>query len=774
MSDVIRKDLGIATAYGYAVSQGYSGTEQQFAALMAAYATVGQQAQAAKDDAVSAKTAAQAAQTAAETAAAALVIDANPTASSEHAVSSGGVYTALAGKETKITENKRAVLKGGVPVTMSASRYGWTKQTISATDAEVSTSTTRWRTDFISADGIAGFKAGSGYKFAVYVYNGDKTYQGIYTDGSFVKAAHSETGDLLLGGIPDGYFIRVLLAKTDDSSITDITPYEHITEYDYTDKTLTKSGEAADAAIAGELFGLIEIPVFRTGVRRENGSVYTNTEKTITFSNYLYVGAGTRVRVILRRNFKYTLLSGANSSGSINTVISGSQLSEFVAPYDYIALNVAEYDDSDQSITLSAAEVNTNHPIILFKGDYAQADSDIQPDVPENLGVINTILNARQLTEIQYTPVATMPVMSGDFEADAEIKGMVYSSARQEGLFCANSVSLHTFMTAVLNPNSYLYTRESSVSNSKTYYGAVCSTFVGYCYGLRDYIPTTYMLDKIDGMERIENQTAYGLKLGDMLLKSGEHAMIVTKIMRNRRNGMIDSITISEAWPRVCRTQKKTVAQINTWLSGNYVAYRYGKIYAVEYTPSPWVLLENETGTPEYSTHLSPRRGDKAVWRDDEDIEIDVLSAGDYTSYKLYKGTTLQDTVTLSGDLITLEDLDTGNYKLCLTDETSDSEFVYFNVVGSSETYTPLGDGAVKVAFSGSNGTPTSIAWNYRAQDHGGKSYVIFQIDELTAAQISAGEATVTTETPGSYMLRVTYRNEFGLYYSDVQEVAVT
>ena len=40
----ITKDLGIATAYGYALSKGYTGTEEQFAQLMASYATVGQQA----------------------------------------------------------------------------------------------------------------------------------------------------------------------------------------------------------------------------------------------------------------------------------------------------------------------------------------------------------------------------------------------------------------------------------------------------------------------------------------------------------------------------------------------------------------------------------------------------------------------------------------------------------------------------------------------------------------------------------------------------------
>ena len=42
---VIQKDLGAATAYGYAVEKGYTGTEAEFAELMADYAAVGQRAE---------------------------------------------------------------------------------------------------------------------------------------------------------------------------------------------------------------------------------------------------------------------------------------------------------------------------------------------------------------------------------------------------------------------------------------------------------------------------------------------------------------------------------------------------------------------------------------------------------------------------------------------------------------------------------------------------------------------------------------------------------
>lgn len=44
MSEVVRKNLGSVTAYKYAVSKGYTGTEEEFAELMASYATVAEEA----------------------------------------------------------------------------------------------------------------------------------------------------------------------------------------------------------------------------------------------------------------------------------------------------------------------------------------------------------------------------------------------------------------------------------------------------------------------------------------------------------------------------------------------------------------------------------------------------------------------------------------------------------------------------------------------------------------------------------------------------------
>ena len=59
------KYIGDVSAYAYAVSKGYTGTEEEFAELMADYADVGQRAEDAADSALNSKTAAQ---TAAQTA----------------------------------------------------------------------------------------------------------------------------------------------------------------------------------------------------------------------------------------------------------------------------------------------------------------------------------------------------------------------------------------------------------------------------------------------------------------------------------------------------------------------------------------------------------------------------------------------------------------------------------------------------------------------------------------------------------------------------------
>lgn len=136
---VITKDLGVATAYGYAKSKGYTGTEEEFAQLMASYADVAQQAEAsaqdaegAKDAAITAKTAAQTAQTAAESAQTAAAGSAQ-TASTKASEASNSA-TAAAGSATAAGDSATAAA-GSAETAQTAAQTATTKASEASSSA---------------------------------------------------------------------------------------------------------------------------------------------------------------------------------------------------------------------------------------------------------------------------------------------------------------------------------------------------------------------------------------------------------------------------------------------------------------------------------------------------------------------------------------------------------------------------------------------------------------------------------------------------------------
>ena len=83
---VVTTNLGTVTAYGDAVAAGYTGTKEEWQALMASYATVGQQAVDAKNAAVAAKDTAVAKATEATTAASTATTKANEASASAQSI----------------------------------------------------------------------------------------------------------------------------------------------------------------------------------------------------------------------------------------------------------------------------------------------------------------------------------------------------------------------------------------------------------------------------------------------------------------------------------------------------------------------------------------------------------------------------------------------------------------------------------------------------------------------------------------------------------------
>lgn len=304
-------------------------------------------------------------------------------------------------------------------------------------------------------------------------------------------------------------------------------------------------------------------------------------------------------------------------------------------------------DIEDVNIASSCIDIRT------MRGVISDPYSEYQSDVPESIGVLNTVLNFKQLTDISYTTKANLPSQAGDFAAGYAYKGLPYSSSRPEAGFVPNFISLHTFMTALQNPNSYLYTvdlGEQGNENGDTYYGAVCSTSCGYALGI---VPnyTTHQWKDVPGMDALEWQSVYGLKIGDTISsRLSGHVVMVTDITRNKR-GRIGEITITEAVaPRVLSTKYTPETLEERFPPADYVYFRYSKIHEVKHIQSPFVAVEDEVPqTVTYNTAIIPRKGDKANWLSGVPVEVDILDPGSYTDAEIYKDDAPFRTISLSG-----------------------------------------------------------------------------------------------------------------------------
>ena len=521
----------------------------------------------------------------------------------------------------------------------------------------------------------------------------------------------------------------------------------------------------------------------KKGFWQTNGTISTNTT-AICSSTLLELPIGQTVKAVISDpHWVYTIKQSDTTTG-LQFTERAVAYSEFEVTHKYTAIMLYKKDDNGEYIDLSTEDFDGN--IMFFVNDYSTKKETFVHDIPENIGVLNTINRSYQMAKLSYAPVANIPTQVNSsayphyVPEGTQISGVMYSSVRDQALYVPQCVSIQTYMTALLNENSYIYTKTEPEPhyNGLTYYGAVCSSMVGWCYGIDDAILTTISFSTYPGMEVIENQSPYGLKLGDMLNDAGSHIEIVTDIVKNSR-GIIQWIELtdqvnfaSHPWTR--RRQVKPSYVQNMITNQGYVAMRYHYIYRVPYTPSNWINLDDETGEPQYNHNLSPRRGENANWRLGETIEIDVTDGTGYTGAKLYKDDTPVSTDSIPANaLLVYTGLAYGSYKVCLTDGTNDSDFVYFNIIDTNETFTPLGNKQVKVEYESANGTPASVSFcGGNINDNSYRGVLAFHI--LTDEEITAGEVTLEAPSTDTYLMKVMYKTEFGLYSGDLTSVVVS
>ncbi len=301
------------------------------------------------------------------------------------------------------------------------------------------------------------------------------------------------------------------------------------------------------------------------------------------------------------------------------------------------------------------------------------------------------------IANMLWTPKNPIPAKGGGhYTKGRTVRGVPYSSVKEINTYLFQDVSYHTFMTAVHNPKSVLYTEDISKTpyhgtNCAPYYGAVCSSAVMYAFGI--YIPYyASQIPRLPCMKKIEHQVIDSLKVCDVIWKSGHVQMIYNVEYRADTLYRISTFESSNRNTHIIQYTKEQFQRI--WTSGRYVGYRFKNlVYSEE--PATFSGFERIV----YNNDLCPTKGDRAVYRTTDTVTIDIFNPN-YDRIVLTRDTTQIVSDVYERELHKYHDLQPGIYSVHLQNDELVSASVSFEIIETDVSYSECDDkGSIAVFF---------------------------------------------------------------------------
>lgn len=293
------------------------------------------------------------------------------------------------------------------------------------------------------------------------------------------------------------------------------------------------------------------------------------------------------------------------------------------------------------------------------------------------------IKRARQIACIQWTPNGTIPKAGGAYPPNKVRTGIPYSSVKELDKFIGQEVSFTTFMSAVHNPRSVLYTENVSQPpysgvNCSTYYGTVCSMAVNYALGI-DYPIESSMYPTLSLFEEVAQKSLTNALPGDIVWRKG-HVFLLLDIVRLGKE--ITSVSVLESRNVTSIKTYSYDALLSSIEKYDWVVYRFKYLAgSTNYKPIPFIINEGDEHCEyNYNEELCVNRGDESSFREGENVVIDVFSSA-YDQALVYKDGVLFRTLDIETDKIVLSGLPFGDYSVQLKDDDSVSKPTYFEVI---------------------------------------------------------------------------------------------
>ena len=300
---------------------------------------------------------------------------------------------------------------------------------------------------------------------------------------------------------------------------------------------------------------------------------------------------------------------------------------------------------------------------VLAQGAAAGADE------PESGGSLSwqeqSVAYARIMSRVKWTPVAGgMPRRGGYFTAGKEYTGVPYSSVKHVGRYIGFDIFLKTFLAAVENSESVLYTENlyGKVKNAECYYGKVCSSYTSYALqcGIW-YVSKRHGPRFRDGVTLVDPQSADGARIGDIIYtppakkNGGSHVELVTEVVRSP-TGTVTHVRIEESRPQTTSNTLRTAKSFNAHLSGrNRELFRITDLNAWRAGNRAEAFLfpnyEDDSTKPQINRVLLLDRGDWVPYGKGQPVKINVMDRDSQgvRALVIHRGDELVEKRTISG-----------------------------------------------------------------------------------------------------------------------------
>ncbi len=402
-------------------------------------------------------------------------------------------------------------------------------------------------------------------------------------------------------------------------------------------------------------------------------------------------------------------------------------------------------------------------------------------DKPQSKGAENVLKRVRQQMDLEWTPMLPLPITykfvgpEGPYYYNAHMtkwrpqKGLPYSSVRMTEKYIGWNISYETFLSALKNPESVIYTRQLKDAPGRgcnCWYGVVCSMFVSYALDLPYRtvcnawipMPTIHPVDT----EKLEN-----IRLCDIVLNWKRHVAIVTDILRDV-DGNVHKIEVSESVMPITESKWYTPEEFrNHWFGDGFAVYRYDKVDSVTYTPNPWVHVEGDPDLPrpEINTSLMLNFGNRANYRiEDEPVEISVFEEG-WEKIEVTDPDGINTLYDITDHRLVLKPQKPGCYSARLARGSERSKDIQWCMVSIK-----LSLGKEKYAL----GEPIDLHFENAAKDEkvfhcvlNTEDYYIMGSAYFTEEEMAKGEGICPgAKETGKHWMLVLAKNDYGIYSS--------